>query len=368
MIITAKTLSGEYITLDISNSNEYDKDFENVFKEKYIKKKFKPYISIHLLDYENCDEKNEKIILVNTHKIIPLMDMSKIVWFYLFQNDNPEATKMCIEFLKSNNFDNFDNEIDNEIDEFDLLSLTNNIAVDYICNLLEDKKRKKQEIDIYIISKLATNTNTRVLELLFEFEEQFKYEQEIWYELATNSNPYVFQKFLEKMDEHEHFRKNFSFSELCLSFNKQTVDWVLKNPQYINYNLLSRNPYAIDHLLENKKNIDWKNLSLNPHSKAVQLLKKNKTKINLENLALNKSEEAIDLLKEIMTCEAKFSRFSKKQKEMIYKNLHVNPYAIDIILDFYKDKDIKDKDIKDKLWINPSIFYPYIDNDEDIYI
>lgn len=81
-MITAKTLSGEYITLEANNK----KEFEFSFKEKYIKKKIRPFVTVRLLDYEN-----EKVILVNTHKIIPLIETNKISWIYLSRNQHPEA-------------------------------------------------------------------------------------------------------------------------------------------------------------------------------------------------------------------------------------------------------------------------------------
>ena len=74
-----------------------------------------------------------------------------------------------------------------------------------------------------------------------------------------------------------------------LSRNPNAIDFLKKNPEYINYDELSKNinPDAIEILQKNPSKINWSNLSLNPA--AIELLRNNKNKIDWNKLSLNKN-------------------------------------------------------------------------------
>ncbi len=70
----------------------------------------------------------------------------------------------------------------------------------------------------------------------------------------------------------------------CLSENEKAIDYLLENPELIEWNLFSRNsnPIAIELLEKNKHKINWSILSYNEN--AIELLKRNPDKIDWRNL------------------------------------------------------------------------------------
>lgn len=332
----AKTLSGEFITLEVSD----EKEFEVEFKKKYIKKKFHPFVKVMLMDMMDTNENKEyKVMVVNVHKLLPFMEDKDIDWKYLAENEHPEAVKMCIEELKKDNYN---------VDLFDIV--TKDSAFEYISTLIDEAIKEKYNIDLNYMTHLATNTNTRVLELLFKFENRFVDEPEVWYELLQNNNPFAFRKILEKMEKDKHFRESYDFIDnLCYVENGEVIEFLKANPKYINYKILSVNSYAVDLLLDNKDKIDWDNFSRNTSSKAIQFLRENKEKISMINLGFNHSEEGIKLFEELIGND--FYKYHK-----YYYVLARNPFAINLVCNVY-DTSYLSTNIK-ILWKNPGIFCP----------
>ncbi len=73
-------------------------------------------------------------------------------------------------------------------------------------------------------------------------------------------------------------------------------DLLLKNPDKINWKLLSMNNAAVELLKANQDKINWDYLSQNSSTAAVELLKANQEKINWYYLSRNSSAAAIELL------------------------------------------------------------------------
>jgi hypothetical protein len=341
--MTVKTLSGDFITLSVSD----EKEFENVFKKTYIKKRFRAFVKVVLMDSDEG-----KIMVVNVHKLLPFMEeYYEVSWNILSRNSNKHAVKILIEKIKG---------IDNDIELYDLLSKDTPESAIYIEELIKKHLDRNggDNIDINFLNALASNTNTRVLELLFNFIEKFDNEKDVWYSVVKNNNPFAFKKILEKMDRDELFKNKFDFKQLCYCQNEEVIDFLIRHPNFIDYKILSANPYAIDFLLENKDKIDWENFSKNNHPKAVALLRENKDNINIYSLVSNECEEAIDLLEELVDIEKTDDRYVLSA---LYKRLIINPFGIDLISRIYE----KDRHFHPLLWKNPGIF---CEDNENIYM
>ena len=102
----------------------------------------------------------------------------------------------------------------------------------------------------------------------------------------------------------------------CLSENEKAIDFLLENPELIEWNLFSRNsnPIAIELLEKNKHKINWSILSYNEN--AIELLKRNPDKIDWRNLSSNPN--AIELLE-------------KNRDKINWSYLSTNPNAIKLL-------------------------------------
>ena len=118
-----------------------------------------------------------------------------------------------------------------------------------------------------------------------------------------------------------------------LSNNKNCIDILEKNNNYIDWNALSKNPNAIHLLKKNYDKINWNGLSLNIN--AIHILKKNIEHINWFNLSSNPSIFEIDY-------DALKKRIEPFTEELMMKcfhpeklNYYLNNYSYDIGSDEY---------------------------------
>lgn len=179
---------------------------------------------------------------------------------------------------------------------------------------------------------------------------------------------------LKKQNKHFTYYLNLNESEnainyliqnpkyICwdiLSANQYAIDLLMKNPEEIHWPSFCKNPAAMDIILKNPDKIHWESLSTNPS--AIDFLKKNKNKINYSYLIYN--DNAFELIKEYI--ETNYERMKSlniidktpyfktyiqslcenKNEHLIqylYKNyfeclcwekLNTNPGAIDILLE-----------------------------------
>jgi hypothetical protein len=81
---------------------------------------------------------------------------------------------------------------------------------------------------------------------------------------------------------------------LNMNHSENAVKYLIQNPEYIEWSILSANPYAVDFLIQNTHLIYWPSFCLNPNPKIIDILLENPTKIFWSSLSANPA--AIDLL------------------------------------------------------------------------
>jgi hypothetical protein len=110
--------------------------------------------------------------------------------------------------------------------------------------------------------------------------------------------------------------KKYSFIYyLNLNKSENAINYLIKNPQYIEWGILSANPYAVDLLIENQHLIYWPTFCKNKNPKVIDVLLKNPTKIFWSSLSAN--PVAIDLLKK-----------NKDKIDYIYLSNNSNAYEL----------------------------------------
>ena len=73
---------------------------------------------------------------------------------------------------------------------------------------------------------------------------------------------------------------------LCDNKSVGAIELLIKNPDKINWSILSSNEYAIDLLMENIDKIDWDFFNMNMN--GVRYLKNNPTKLKLNPKTMTK--------------------------------------------------------------------------------
>ena len=338
--ISAKTLSGDIITLEAYNKEE----FINSYKQKYIKETERPFVTITLLDNEdNKDEcvlniSNISNIIVNLHDLPYFIDLeteSKNKQKNLILNQHPNALDLIIkseEWKKS----------------FTIFSNRN--AINLIKNLLDDMKEVTDDLSLIYLAK---NTNDEALDILSTFNKNY-FMDEVWYELCANKNPKAFEIILENMDYiNSKDCKDDILFHLNLCENVRVVEYLEDHNHLINWIYFSENPIAIELLLKNKDKIYYKGLCRNPHSEAVKIIKRiikqegfESKKIDYFKLFDNTSEDMINFIKENLDKIDK--RDIEYQKDVIYQNKS----ALSLIEELYK----KGYKITSTIWSNEGIF------------
>jgi len=93
---------------------------------------------------------------------------------------------------------------------------------------------------------------------------------------------------LEKKDSFRYY--------LNLNKSENAIKYLIQNPKYIEWSILSANPYAVDLLIENPHLIYWPYFCKNKNPKVIDMLLKNPTKIFWSSVSANPA--AIKLLEE----------------------------------------------------------------------
>ena len=102
MIICAKSLSGDYVSIEVSDkSPRIKEEFEQKYKELYIDPKLRPFISVCLIEnaliYEDDEIKSEWSFLVNKHKLALCLERYEDSWMSLSLNPHPYVIEMFEE-------------------------------------------------------------------------------------------------------------------------------------------------------------------------------------------------------------------------------------------------------------------------------
>ncbi len=164
-----------------------------------------------------------------------------IDWRRFCINSSSEA----IEFLKKNPDKIY----------FEYLCINSNPA---IIELLKGNESK--------INWSALSSNSGAIELLKANQSKIH-----WSNLSSNAS--IFEYKDGNMELLDWIPKEKIKSRL-LSTNKNGVEFLLKNPEIIDYYHLSSNPSAVSFLKENPDKIVWEGLAFNPNSEAIEIFKK----------------------------------------------------------------------------------------------
>ena len=104
MIVSAKSLSGEYVSIEISDRSNIEEEFERKYKEIYVDPKLHSFISVKLIEtaifyYDekgNEDVKSDWSFLVNIHRLALCFEFYKESK-YLYINPHPYVIEMFEE-------------------------------------------------------------------------------------------------------------------------------------------------------------------------------------------------------------------------------------------------------------------------------
>jgi glucose-6-phosphate isomerase len=102
----------------------------------------------------------------------------------------------------------------------------------------------------------------------------------------------IYPKWIEPYELYteNHYKNYYTYS---LSLNPNSIKYLEKYPDKINWHSLSKNENSIEFLKpeisKSNSKIIWRELSTNPNSEILKYLKKNPDKINLDTIHLNKN-------------------------------------------------------------------------------
>jgi hypothetical protein len=332
--ISVKTLSGDVITLEASNKEE----FIIKYKEKYIDEKDHPFVTIAFLDDEK-EEKQKEIenILINVHDLPYFLDMKKIESRNAQKNLSLNQHPKALEYVKDprNSFSIFSNKN----------------AIHMIKELLKDRVEVTDDLSLI---HLARNTSDEALDILDTFDKNY-FMEEVWDELCINPNPKAFKMVLKYMNyiELKEDKDVISLFYLNLCENPNAVEYLEHNPDLIHWTYFSENPMAIDLLLKNKEKIYYKGFCRNPHPEAIKIIKRiikqegfKSKKIDLFKLFGNTSKEMVQFIKENL------DKIDKKDIDYQKNTIYTNHSALSLIEELYK----RGYEITSWIWLNEGIF------------
>jgi hypothetical protein len=366
-MISAKTLSGDIITLEATNEEE----FEQSYKEKYIKENHWPFVSVKLID--------NMYIIVNVYNIIPIVNdivQSKMkgnnyeFLDSLKHNKHIKAIEFYEECLKSYQEKNVDeNEYLTDLTPYIISNEdTFTLKYEYIDSVLSSSINSCDLSDNVqlILYSLAKNTSNDAIDILNNFiNENIKFIKDktkyysICEQLFSNSNPKAFD-IIEIMIAHEITKPNY----WRYTTNPTVIKYIEKNkPNLFDFYHLSSYGEAMDILLKNKDKINFQNLCENNHPIAVDMILEviqeegiNSSKIDHRNLFKNKSKKIMDHIYENMQLYLKYFRY--------YSLLLENEYAIKLILKIEESCKFIQNLQDNRIFKNKGIFR----DDEDIYL
>lgn len=306
MIISAKSLSGEYVSIEISeNSTRIDEEFEQKYKEMYIDRKFRQFVSVKLMEtavfYEdekgNEDVKSEWSFLVNTHKLALCLERYKDSWMSLSFNPHPYIIEMFEELDEDEKRDHIYKNLSR-----------NPVAIDFFLKnpnkiSWKDMLLNERIIDIshlyrnyrYFSKRTLWNRIIKYSPNAYDFVcshsgyDQFnwdfflenKYIKPEWVQYVIDKEPSVWG---ENCDDNGNTHGEFYYI-----FRLRKEHW--QN--------LSKMPIMIPLLKKYINKICWKEFCENPCAEAIEILRENSDKIIISSLCNNHTDEAISFLEEI---------------------------------------------------------------------
>lgn len=323
MIISAKSLFGEYVSIEITDSSRINEEFEQKYKELYVDPKVRPFVSVSLLEsaliYADDKIESEWSFLVNTHKLALCLERYEDSWMSLSLNPHPYVIEM---------FQNLDEE-DKRDNIYKGLS-RNPVAIDFFIknpdkiswpDMLRYNNRVWEVLYLYRCKhkKLLWNQIIRYSPDAYNFVcshigyDQFDWDEFLqnkhirpeWVEYVIEREPRVWGEFIDSEGE-EH-------GEFEYTFRLEKQHW--KN--------FSKMPIMIPLLIKYMDKICWKELCENPSVDAIELLRCNPDKVVISSLCNNHTSHAISFLEELKPD----LYINKKSWSFLCKN----PYAIHII-------------------------------------
>jgi len=322
MIISAKSLSGEYVSVEIHNHSKIEEEFERYYKNQYIDPKLRPFISVKLL--KNEEEKGDWYFLVNTHNFAVCLERYKDYWLDLSQNPHPRMIEMLEESIKD--------EGEPVINFFYKYISRNPVAIEFLLKnpnkivwrdvlynersyeLLHLSNKYKNYMNREIIKYSADAyqlvcKNPRAEYINWDDFLKNKHVQPEWVQYVIDNEPDVYGECLYS-DEQGRTR---SAGDYMYTFRLTKVHW----------KMFSKMPVMIPLLKKYKDKICWKELCENPCADALEMMRENPDKIVISSMCNNHSKEAMSFLEEIRPD----LDINKKSWSFLCKN----PYAIDII-------------------------------------
>lgn len=147
--------------------------------------------------------------------------------------------------------------------------------------------------------------------------------------------------------------------ELDATINNKSIDlYLFKKSLNMQYLSLTSSVYILDFLEKNPHYIDWFNLSRNPSSRAILILKRNMDKIKWKNIVMNKNPEVLNIIKENIDKIDDWSYLSMREDayEILKENRdkivwyyfckNKNPKMIEIL------EDLNEEELKEICWLS----------------
>ena len=178
-----------------------------------------------------------------------------------------------------------------------------------------------------------------------------------------SENPNLSQKLFDIILKER--RTAYYYEYLCSNPSDVVVDYLLNNPDNINWYYFSKNTNkrAVAYLKKNKDKINWSCLSGNESNKAICLLKENPEFIDSDQLSLNSNPRAFDLLLTLPGDCINYNNLSantnpkavaylikNKPEEINWSLFSKNPAAMSYLMTNLEKVNFT------TLWANPAIF------------
>lgn len=395
MIISAKSLSGDYISIEISdNSTSIEEEFEKKYRDLYVDSKLHPFLSVKLLEtavfyYDekgNEDVKSEWSFLINIHNLAKCLERYEDYWSSLCLNPHPYIIEM---------FEKLEEE---EKTPRIYKGLSRNpVSIEFFIknpdkiswpDMIRYNERAYEIIHLYkhhsnIWKEKIIINSPKAYDLVRRNPsyDQFNWEGFLsnkhikpeWVQYVIDTEPYVFGEYLDSNGtahgEYDYvFKlrknhwKNFSkmpimipllrkymdkicWKELCENPCIEAVDMIRENPDKVVISSLCNNhtEYAINFLEEIRPDLDinkkaWSYLCRNPY--ATHILERYKNSIKYVELAKNTNKKAIEILKNHLSIRT----LSRHYRQRILKNLIDNNEAGWLVLCIFEEGEFENLD------------------------
>jgi len=330
MIISAKSLSGEYVSIDIPDNSFIEKEFERKYKEIYIDRKLQPFVSVKLF-YDN--EIKEWSFLVNKHNIAVCLEDYKDSWLSLSLNPHPYIIEMFEELDEKERFD------------YIYKSLSRNpVAIDFFLknpNKISWNDMLRYNIDDYrvgeIIHLYKNPDQIATMNLIIKYSPDAydfifrtsNYDQIDWNGFLKNKH--IKPEWVQYIIDNKPcvWGENIGYDDDGRSIVIGEYNYIFKLRKK-HWKRLSKMPIMIPLLKKNIDKICWKEFCENPCKEAIDMLRERVDKVIVSALCNNHSSDAMLFLQEINP-ELNINKKS-------WSALCRNSFAIDIfnIIERYK--------------------------------